>query len=258
MSKLIFVLILLQYCWSQNSALSSHFRFGDNVEGDITISEVRVPANGLTFNTYYESLGFFGNKGNSTGNGYGGIQKSLDPRGDEIHIFSLWHANTDPSDTANFPYPVYLGHGTIWEYFGGEGVGLKTWNFELGWDPDVWYTHVVRTWEVGQHSYYAFFVRDGVSGYWRHLSTIGVREPKLRLTGANDAFIEDWAATGKDRREVHLRNNWRRASNGNWVFAQSGRYAPNSWDIELGRRSYNYRSNWTGGTSVDETGEYYS
>jgi len=241
----------------QDAALSSHFNFGKNVTGDISISEVRVPAKGVALCTYYETLGFWGNKGNSTGNGYAGIQKSDDRRGSDIHIFSIWHSMDDPSDTANFPYAAYLGHGTTAEHFGGEGVGLKTWNFALKWQPDVWYTHVVRAWDVGKDTHYGFFVRDGVSGVWRHLSTIGVKEPSLRIKGPNDSFLEDWKDTGKNMREVHLRNIWRRDTQGEWHPAQSGKYTPNRGDCLPGKRSHHYKNNWDAGTRRDSTGDYY-
>ena len=243
--------------YGQKSAVSSHFNIGKNISGDISICEVRVPADGVAFSTYYETLGFRGNKRNSTGNGYGGIQKSLDKRASNIHIFSIWHSIDDPQDKSRFPYVVHLGHGTKAEHFGGEGVGLKTWNFVLGWQPDVWYSHVVRTWDAGEHTHYGFFVRDGVNNVWRHLSTIAVREKALRMTGPHESFIEDWMASGKDMREINLRNIWRRDLNGKWHFGQSGKYSVNSWDLTAGKRSHQYKNNWNGGVKRDKDGEYF-
>ena len=108
--------------FGRQAAPSSHFNFGSSITGDIQISEIRVPKGGISPSTYYESVGFRGNKGNNTGNGYGGIQESKDRRGNRVHIFSIWHAIDNPKDTANFPYAVHLGHGMKSEYFGGEGV----------------------------------------------------------------------------------------------------------------------------------------
>lgn len=243
--------------FGQDAAVSAHFNFGENVVGDISVCEVRVPADGLAVPTYYETLGFWGNKGNSTGNGYAGIQKSDDRRGSDVHIFSIWHAIDDPKDTANFPYATYLSPGTTADHFGGEGVGLKTWNFKLKWDVDVWYSHVVRVWDVGAETHYAFFVRDGVRGEWLHFSTIAVREKGIRIKGANDAFIEDWKATGVKKREVNLRGVWRRDLKGAWHGAQSGVYSPNGGDLQEGKRSFNYRTNWDAGVAKDETGGFY-
>ena len=243
--------------FGQNSAPSAHFNFGKNITGDISICEVRIPANGVAFSTYYETLGFRGNKNNSTGNGYAGIQKSHDRRGSDIHIFSIWHAIDDPSDTKNFPYPAYLGYGTKAEHFGGEGVGLKTWNFKLKWQPDVWYTHLIRVWDVGKDTHYGFFVRDGSTGIWRHLSTIGVKEPTIKIKGPNDSFLEDWTASGKNMREIHLRNIWRRDQKEQWHPTQSGSYSPNRGDLKPGKRSHNFKNNWNAGTRSDNTGDYY-
>ncbi len=245
------------FAFAQNSAPSDHMNFGKHQTSDIHHIQVRVPSEGLAFSTYYESLGFWGNKGNSTGNGYGGIQKSTDSRGDEIHIFSIWHAIDNPQDTTNFPFAEFLGHGTTWEYFGGEGVGLKTWNFELGWAPDVWYSHVVRVWHADNNSYYGFFVRDGVTDIWRHLSTIGVKEPKILIQGKNDSFIEDWSSTGQNKRESHLKNHWARSSTLEWTTSNTGDYSVNDWDLDQGKRSYNYRNNWDAGVRSDSEGQYY-
>lgn len=243
--------------FGQGSAPSAHFNFGKGEVGDISVCEVRVPEEGLVAPTYYETLGFRGNKGNGTGNGYGGIQKSDSRRGSDVHIFSIWHAIDDPSDKANFPYAAHLGHGTTAEHFGGEGVGLKTWNFKLKWKPDVWYSHVVRCWDVGDDTHYGFFVSEVSTGRWLHLSTIGVREPGIRIQGANDAFIEDWKATGEKMREMHLRNVWRRDLQGDWHGARSGVYSVNSWDLEEGKRSFDFRRNWDAGIRKDGAGGYY-
>ena len=121
---------------AQNSAPSSHLVFDDRFAGDILIQEVRVPKTGEAMYTYYETLGWGG-----TGAGYAGIQAH--PKAHN-YIFSIWdHKNHTAPIRA-----VYHGAGTKTEGFGGEGTGLKSWNFELGWDTDVWYTLVLRSWEV--------------------------------------------------------------------------------------------------------------
>lgn len=248
---------------ARQAAPSSHFNFGKNIVGDIQISEVRVPADGITPSTYYETLGFRGNKGNNTGNGYGGIQESKDRRGNRVHIFSIWHSIDNPKDTANFPYVVYLGHGMKAEHFGGEGVGLKTWKLTsdksdpLYWKSDVWHTHVVRCWPEGKDTRYGFFVRDGHDEVWRHLSTIGVKEDNILMTGPNDAFLEDWEGSGSLIRKVHLRNNWRRSKSHEWFPAQGGRFSVNYWDLDKGKRSYQYRTNWDAGIKEDQDGKFY-
>ncbi|MFD2159190.1 DUF3472 domain-containing protein [Rubritalea tangerina] len=248
-----------------DSAPSSHlfFNYSEPALGDIQISEVRVPADGLAHSTYYETLGFLGNKGNGTGNGYGGIQESLDSRGNRVHIFSIWHKVDDPKDTANFPYVVHLGHGMQSEHFGGEGVGLKTWKLTsdktdpLYWKTGVWYTHLVRCWPVGEETHYGFFVRDGMTGIWRHLSTVGVKEKNIRLQGGNDAFIEDWGSNGGTTRRMHLRSNWRRTTSGKWLGAGTAKFSVNSWDLKKGGRSFLHQDKWNAGVKRDATGAYY-
>ena len=145
-------LVLLAGLMGQKAAPSSHFLFGKGEQGDIQVVDIRVPAHGLSPSTYYESIGFRGNQGNGTGNGYAGIQESKDRRGNRVHIFSIWHAVDNPKDKSGFPYVIYLGHGMKSEHFGGEGVGLKTWKLTkdrrdpLYWKTGVWYTHVIRCW----------------------------------------------------------------------------------------------------------------
>ena len=75
--------------------------------------------------------------------------------------------------------------------------------------------------------------------------------------GGTDAFLEDWLETGVKRRESHLRGGWKRKLSGAWHPFGKGRYSVNYWDLERGKRSYNFRTNWNGGVAKDKTGEYY-
>ncbi len=106
--------------FGQNAAPSSHLVFDDNFDGDIIINEVRVPKAGEATYTYYEALGWRGR-----GAGYAGIQAH--PKA-HLYIFSIW----DHKDHAAPIKAVYRGPGTETVGFGGEGTGLKSWNFELG------------------------------------------------------------------------------------------------------------------------------
>ena len=146
----------------QNAAPSSHFVFDDNFEGDIVINEVRVPQSGVAMYTYYEALGWRGGA-----SGYAGIQ--VHPRGNNF-IFSIW----DHKDHAAPIKAVHRGPGTITQKFGGEGTGLKSWNFELGWEPDTWYTLVSRSWAVGDHTFYGLWARSGETKKWTDLVTMDV------------------------------------------------------------------------------------
>jgi len=229
----------------QNAAPSSHLVFDDNFAGDIILNEVRVPGNGEAKYTYYETLGWRGHAA-----GYAGIQAH--PKGHN-YIFSIW----DHKSHAAPIRAVYRGAGTITEKFGGEGTGLKSWNFVLGWETDTWYTLALRYWPVGDHSFFGYWVRNGRTGQWTHLVTMDVAAKQALFHGGTDAFIEDWLETGVKSRTVHYRGGWKRKISGEWFAFGRGRYSVNSWDLEKGKRSFNFKTNWNGGVSRDKTGSFY-
>ena len=230
---------------AQDSAPSSHMVFDDHFAGDIIINTVRVPKSGAAMYTYYEALGWRG-----TGAGYAGIQ--VHPRA-HLYLFSIW----DHKDHTAPIRAVYRGAGTETVGFGGEGTGLKSWNFKLGWDTDVWYTLVARNWPVAQHTYFGFWVRDGNTRLWTHLVTMDVATPKAGFEGGTDAFIEDWSNSGKHVRTSHLRPGWKRKMDGNWHPFGHTRYSVNAWDLDPGKRSYHFRRNYDGGIRRGQDGLFY-
>jgi len=231
--------------YAQNSAPSSHMVFNDHFDGDILINEVRVPKDGTAMYTYYETIGWRG-----LGAGYGGIQ--VHPRARNF-IFSIWDHK---KHTAKIK-AVHHGPGTETKPFGGEGTGLKSWNFKLGWNTDVWYTFIARAWPVGDHTHYGLWVRAADTRKWTHLITMDVAAKDARFRGGNDAFIEDWSRTGAKPRTTHLRGGWKRKMDGSWFAVTEGRYSVNKWDLVEGKRSYSFRTNWDGGVGKDQTGPYY-
>jgi hypothetical protein len=239
-----FAILFAVAAHAQDSAPSSHFVFDDNFDGDIIINEVRVPKAGEALYTYYEALGWRGK-----GAGYAGIQAH--PKA-HLYIFSIW----DHKEHTAPIKAVYRGPDTETVGFGGEGTGLKSWNFKLGWSTDVWYTLVARNWPVGDHTYYGFWARAGDTKRWTHLVTMDVAA-KATFQGGTDAFIEDWLNTGAKPRTTHLRGGWKRKTDGTWFPFGRGRYSVNSWDLDRGKRSYNYRTNWNGGVQRGEAGEFY-
>lgn len=247
MNKLTAVIALSAPVWAgENAAPSSHLVYNDaSFDGDILINEVRVPKNGEALYTYYETLGWGGKAG-----GYAGIQAHPKARN---YIFSIW----DHKEHTAPIKAVYRGPGTLTENFGGEGTGLKSWNFELGWDSDVWYTFASRSWPVGDHTYYACWVRSSKTEEWTHLVTMDVATKNAFFQGGNDSFIEDWLETGNKVRTSHLRNGWKRKPSGEWHAFGTARYSVNSWDLTEGKRSFNFRTNWNGGVAEDQTGPYY-
>lgn len=232
----------------EGAAPSSHFVFDDRFPGDLLIHEVRVPAGGEATYTYYETLGWRGKAA-----GYAGIQSH--PRGRNF-IFSIWDSKTHTAPIR----AIHQGPGTLVEKFGGEGTGLKSWNFELGWNLDSWITLVARCWPVGEHTFHGFWARkEGEKGSeWTHLVTMDVAAPEAYYEGGTDAFIEDWLETGERVRMIHLRGGWRRSvEDGVWHPFREGRYSVNAWDLEKGKRSFRFRTAWNGGVADDETGSYY-
>ncbi len=242
---LTLTLLFITSVIAQNAAVSSHFVSDDQFNGNIIINEVRVPADGIATYTYYEALGWQG-----TGAGYAGIQDHPDGRN---FIFSIW-------DNSVHTAPIreeYVGLGTATKGFGGEGTGLKSWNFDMPWKTDTWYTLLAKSWNVGTHTYYGYWVRNGENSVWKHMVTMDVAASNSVFQYGNDSFIEDWLDSGDKRREINLKNNWKRRTNGTWYPGGSARYSVNSWDLDAGGRSYNYRTNWDGGIATDATGEYY-
>lgn len=230
---------------AEDSAPSSHFVFDDRFAGDIVVNEVRVPTAGETTYTYYETLGWRGR-----GGGYAGIQAH--PKS-HLFIFSIW----DHKEHTAPIKAIYRGPGTETVGFGGEGTGLKSWNFELGWKTDVWYTLVARAWSVGEKTRFGFWSRDNSTAKWTHVVTMEVAAKNAFFEGGTDAFLEDWSNTGAERREVHYRGGWKRQLDGEWTPFRKGRYSVNFWDLDPGKRSYSYRTNWNGGVGNDQSGEYF-
>ncbi|XP_052806070.1 uncharacterized protein LOC128235297 isoform X1 [Mya arenaria] len=181
--------------------------YNDNEAGDILIQDVYVPRMGLARNTYYCCLQW--NAG-MEGGGYCGIQDH--PRGRNF-IFSLW----DPPRGEGAIRPIYVGPGTICEPFGGEGTGLKTWNFSLGWEPDLWYTLVTRRWGHDDHSYFGFWVYKHMAQEWTHLVTLDYPVPDVCFDTLSCSFLEDWEGGGDEVRRVHFQNGFKHNLTGGWM-----------------------------------------
>lgn len=241
----VILTLLAHNIWAQNSAPSSHMVFDDNFDGDIIINKVRVPKDGEAMCTYYECLGWGG-----AGAGYSGIQAH--PKA-HVYIFSIWDNKKHTSPIK----AVFTGPGTEIKPFGGEGTGLKSWNFELGWSKDVWYTFIARCWPSDDNTFYGLWVQAGDTEKWTHLVTMDVSAPNGSFSGRTDAFIEDWVDSGSNQRTINLRGGWKRKLDGSWYPFKECEYSVNKRDLVEGKRSYNFRENWNGGTSKDATGPFY-
>ncbi|MDO6427372.1 discoidin domain-containing protein [Thalassotalea sp. 1_MG-2023] len=188
-------------------APSTWLRFGDDFNGDTIMQDVYIPSNGLTTYTYYSVLNW--NAG-LDGGGYAGIQDHPDGRN---FIFSIWDPSNGEPITAE-----YQGEGTQVELFGGEGTGLKSWNFQLGWEPDRWYTLATKVWHTRDdgHTHFAFWSQDKETGVWTHLVTMDFPMPWVVFSTETGSFVEDWLGTGNNTRTALFNNGRKRGMDGGW------------------------------------------
>ncbi|MCV9931574.1 DUF3472 domain-containing protein [Flavobacterium sp. LS1R47] len=222
--------------YGQGAAPSSHLNYsGGNMNSDIWMNSVNVPITSTY--TYYSVMGW--NTGQE-GGGYCGIQ---DHPGGKAFIFSIW----DPSN--HLPIVgAYAGPGTKIENFGGEGTGLKSMNFALGWSPNTWYNLVSRVWQYNAHTFFGFWSQDTNTGIWTHLVTMDYPVADVYFRYNNDAFIEDWVGTGANVRKVLLKDAWQRADSGTWILQKSAAFDSNYGD-EI--RNGIYDQAFNSGTEAD-------
>lgn len=239
--KIIIVLLMISNSFSansQNRAPSLWLRYGDHFKGDILINTMRIQAPSPLY-TYYCALQW--NAG-LEGGGYCGIQEH--PNGRNF-IFSIW----DPI-SSNLPITApYTGHGTQVQNFGGEGTGLKSWNFDLGWETGTWYTFVARSWPgANNNTFFGYWVFDKGNAHWYHLVTMDYPVSDIGFSSQTGSFIEDWLGNGDNRREQQMKGGWkRRSSNSSWnpfLSAHFSRTAPDPG-------AANYLENYDGGISED-------
>ncbi|WP_462158828.1 discoidin domain-containing protein [Pseudoalteromonas sp. GB56] len=191
---------------SVDRAPSIWFRYNDAKAGDIIMQDVYIPEKGLTPYTYYSVLNW--NAG-MEGGGYAGIQDHPDGRN---FIFSIW----DPSNGETITAP-HQGPGTKVENFGGEGTGLKSWNFELGWDTDKWYTLVAKVWQKDGHTQFGYWAMDTETGVWTHLVTMDYPVENVYFNSPTGSFVEDWLGTGDQTRTGLFREGHKRQLDGSWL-----------------------------------------
>ena len=234
-------------------APSTWLRFNDNFNGDTIMQDIFVPEVGLTQYTYYSVLNW--NSG-ADGGGYAGIQDHPDGRN---FIFSIWDPSNGEEITAEFQ-----ASGTEVEAFGGEGTGLKSWNFQLGWEPNKWYTLATRVWHTRDdgHSHFAFWSQDKETGVWTHLVTMDFPMPWIVFSSETGSFVEDWLGTGNNERTAIFNNGRKRHMDGTWEAFTSANYevVQEAATAEY-NENYSFESNrdyyrmTTGGTSGVEGGD---
>ncbi|KAK3596383.1 hypothetical protein CHS0354_036933 [Potamilus streckersoni] len=217
--------------------------FSDNGKGDIILQELMVPSSHLTRYTYYCCLQW--NAG-MNGGGYCGIQDH--PNG-KNYIFSVWDPEPNSMTPGKHIEAVFVGNGTKIERFGGEGEGLKSWNFTLGWETDRWYNMVVRRWDFEGHTRFGFWVHDGTEKRWHHLVTMDFPVLNVYFCTKTCCFVEDWHGSGEKLRGAMFRNGFKRLTDGSWLPFGDGNFHVNQ---EPACKKYN--NNFCAETNEDLTG----
>lgn len=207
------------FLFAGDAAPSSHLYYsGGNANSDIWMNMVNIPTTSTY--TYYSVMGW---NGGIEGGGYCGIQDHPDGKN---FIFSIW----DPSNSQPI-VGAYAGPGTNIENFGGEGTGLKSWNFKLGWKTGTWYTLITRVWQKNGHTFFGFWSQDQSTQIWTHLVTMDYPVANVTFKGGNDAFIEDWIGSGVNTRKVLFKDCWQRSTAGSWKLLKAASFSSNSGDL---------------------------
>jgi hypothetical protein len=118
------------------------------------------------------------------GGGYCGIQEHPDGRN---FIYSIW----DPINSNDAITAPYTHSGTNIQNFGGEGTGLKSWNFNIGWETGQWYSFVSRPWDINQHTMFGFWVLNYTDNIWYHIVTMDFPVMGVRFNSNTGSIIED-------------------------------------------------------------------
>ncbi|WMI66824.1 DUF3472 domain-containing protein [Aestuariibaculum sp. YM273] len=226
------VLIMPLFSFGQNSAPSSHIGANDYASGDIIMKSVRSTI--TTTSTYYCTMQW--NAGGE-GGAYCGFQDSS-VNGHQF-IYSIWDPSNGEPITA-----VYRPDGTTVQNFGGEGTGLKSENQIIGWDLNKWNTLVSRRWDVGDHTYFGFWIRRDSKDKWYHMVTMDYPVANVTFNGSTNAFLEDWLSSGANTRRFEMKDAFKRKLDDTWLPMTQGNFSVNSGDITSGGRSENYASSY--------------
>ena len=224
-----------------NSAPSVGLFYNDtNDTGDIITNDIYVPKSGLTETTYYCALQFNANKGG----GYCGIQNSSKGR---AFIFSIW----DPIKNIGEPITTpHLHPGTTAERFDpGLGLGLKTMNFTLGWEPDTWMTFCLRRWDRKRNAHTRFGLwiqkHSGSGKGWYHLATLDFPLPNVYFNRRTVSSISDWGGHGNQIRQAHFRQCFKRLAPNEWKSLDMVKVKRNSPDPDAANFINKYKATST-------------
>ena len=205
-----------------NRAPSVICYFHHSGPGDILVQSVNVPKQLCTKYTYYCCLNW--NMG-KLGGGYCGIQCHEDGN---CFICSLW----DPPASCKEPIKaVFQMEGkSFTERFGGEGTGLKYINLEHQWEPDTWYTFVMRRWHRNETTHFGLWVQDVSANRWTHMVTMAYPIPNVYFESPIACFVEDWHGNGNLSRGANFKETFRRSTCAEWECMKTCQYYVNKED----------------------------
>ncbi|PZP51028.1 MAG: hypothetical protein DI598_04280, partial [Pseudopedobacter saltans] len=236
---------------SGGAAPSMHLNQYYSAQSVLKMQKIKVVQTGYT--EYFEVNNFTG--------GYSGLQHTPDSASSggttsKTLIASLWDPNTDGGIHA---MASYIGQGTIYSRFGGEGDGAKTIN-PYGWKVGSWYNVAHRGWKSGDSAFVANYIQDVASGAWFLTSVLSMPSSSALLSNYDDSFLENWNGSspsndGSTPRKALFKDCWALNVSGDWMKPNS-RYVSINTSAADSARNGIYNNNFDAGYNSAEDAFY--
>lgn len=208
---------------TSNAAPSQHLVFSFPADASLKMMKVKITQTAYT--SYFSVFNWAG--------GYAGLQHTPDSSSgsSKILIASQWDPNTAGGV---FARQAYLGPGTIYSRFGGEGDGAKTIN-PYNWTLNTWYNFVIRAWKLNGELFIGTFVQNLGTSQWFHTSTLAIPTRTTFLGSGSGAFLENWHGSdprfdGRFVRKAYFKDCWNRTDAGVWQKSSSRYFSCNAND----------------------------
>lgn len=208
---------------TSNAAPSQHLVFSFPADASLKMMKVKITQTAYT--SYFSVFNWTG--------GYAGLQHTPDSSSgsSKILIASQWDPNTAGGV---FARQAYLGAGTIYSRFGGEGDGAKTIN-PYNWTLNTWYNFVIRAWKLNGELFIGTFVQNLSNNQWFHTSTLAIPTRTTFLGSGSGAFLENWHGSdprfdGRFVRKAYFKDCWNRTDAGVWQKSTSRYFSCNAND----------------------------
>jgi hypothetical protein len=208
---------------TSNAAPSQHLVFSFPADASLKMMKVKITQTAYT--SYFSVFNWAG--------GYAGLQHTPDSSSgsSKILIASQWDPNTAGGV---FARQAYLGPGTIYSRFGGEGDGAKTIN-PYNWTLNTWYNFVIRAWKLNGELFIGTFVQNLSNNQWFHTSTLAIPTRTTFLGSGSGAFLENWHGSdprfdGRFVRKAYFKDCWNRTDAGVWQKSTSRYFSCNAND----------------------------